>query len=215
MAARALEDGFYDVPPGRIAAVVTHLEMLAPPHGTSTAPSPGYAIRRVHAPSVDWYRDLYRRIGADWLWFSRLRLTEAELASILENADVAVFALSANGRDEGLLELDFHVPGECELAFFGLAAPLIGKGAGRALMDRAIQEAWSRPIRRFWVHTCTLDHPRALAFYQRAGFTPFRQQVEIARDPRLVGELPPTAAAHVPMIGCEQVAGKPAAATGV
>ena len=41
-------------------------------------------------------------------------------------------------------------------------------------MNRALELAWSRPISRVWVHTCTFDHPSALAFYQRSGFLPFR-----------------------------------------
>jgi hypothetical protein len=48
-------------------------------------------------------------------------------------------------------------------------------------MNRAIERAWSRPIRRFWAHTCTLDHPSALGFYKRSGFRPFRRQVEIVK----------------------------------
>ena len=70
------------------------------------------------------------------------------------------------------------------VAFFGVTADLIGGGAGRWLMNRALELAWSRQVSRVWVHTCTLDHPSALAFYQRSGFRAFRQQVEIADDPR-------------------------------
>jgi hypothetical protein len=54
-------------------------------------------------------------------------------------------------------------------------------------MNRALEKVWQRPISRFWVHTCTLDHPNALAFYMRSGFVPFRRQIEIAPDPRLQG----------------------------
>jgi hypothetical protein len=68
-------------------------------------------------------------------------------------------------------------------------------------MNHAIARAWARPgLRRFWLHTCTLDHPRALAFYIRSGFVPFRYQVEIMPDPRLDGTLPADAAPGVPII---------------
>ena len=76
-----------------------------------------------------------------------------------------------------------------------------GRGLGRALMTRAIEEAWARPIARFWVHTCTLDSPAALGFYRRSGFTPVFQQIEIAPDPRLTGILPRNAASHIPVFG--------------
>ncbi|HEY1447300.1 MAG TPA: hypothetical protein VGF33_02075, partial [Caulobacteraceae bacterium] len=63
-----------------------------------------------------------------------------------------------------------------------------------------IEEAWSRPIRRLWVHTCTFDHPSALGFYVRSGFAPYAFMVEVLPDPRLTGQLPPDAAPHVPLI---------------
>ena len=97
-------------------------------------------------------------------------MPDAELAAIIHSPLVEVYALVQDGRDEGLLELDFREAGQCELAFFGVTAKLIGSGAGRWLMNRALELAWSRPVARVWVHTCTFDHPSALAFYQRAGF---------------------------------------------
>jgi GNAT superfamily N-acetyltransferase len=194
-----LPDGYSDVAPGKIAAVVTHLQMMQPP---PARPAPGGAwdFRRVEHPGLDWYRDLFRRVGEEWLWFSRLRMSDEALASIIHAPEVEVYALVHDRRDEGLLELDFRTAGECELGYFGVTGSLIGTGAARFLMNHALQRAWSRPIRRFWVHTCTFDHPSAVAFYQRSGFTPFRRQIEIADDPRLAGTYPRDAAGHSPII---------------
>jgi GNAT superfamily N-acetyltransferase len=192
---------FIDVPAGKIAAVVTALEMTAPP---PTRPLPAasaqFGVRRVEEPALDWYRDLFRRVGMPWLWFSRLRADDASLAAVIHNPAVEISALTAGGRDEGLLELDFRKPGEVELAFFGVTPGLVGRGAGRLLMDTALRRAWATRPRRVWVHTCTLDHPAALAFYQRSGFVPYRRQVEIDDDPRLDGTLPADAAPHVPLL---------------
>jgi ribosomal protein S18 acetylase RimI-like enzyme len=113
---------------------------------------------------------------------------------------VEALALGRGGEDVGLLELDFRTPGECELAFLGLLPEAIGRGAGRLLVETAIERAFARPIRRLWVHTCTFDHPRALGFYRRAGFEPYRRAIEVADDPRLSGRLPRSAAPHVPLI---------------
>ncbi|MDK3016626.1 GNAT family N-acetyltransferase [Pseudodonghicola flavimaris] len=195
----ALAPGFHDVPPGMVATVVTHLEMRAPPPARPGPLPAGIALTRIAAPTPDWYRDLYTRVGRDWLWFSRLQMPEEELAAILSDPDVEIWALEKDGRAEGLLELDFRQQGACELAFFGLTGALIGKGAGRFLMSRAIASAWARPISRFHVHTCTLDSPGALAFYRRSGFTPMRQQIEIAADPRLTDDLPRDAGSHIPL----------------
>ncbi len=196
-----LPDGYLDIPTGKIAAIVTSLEMTAPPQVRAERTDAPWRLERFEHPALDWYRDLYRRVGQDWLWFSRLRLADAALAAILHDPAIEIHALVAEtGRAEGLLELDYRVAGECELVFFGVTAPLIGTGAGRWLMNRALERAWARPIGRFWIHTCSFDHPDALAFYQRSGFVPFRRQIEIADDPRLSGLAPVTAAAHIPII---------------
>jgi GNAT superfamily N-acetyltransferase len=194
-----LPDGYSDVPAGKIAAVVTHLEMTERP-ALRPDPEGAWTLRRVPSPDLDWFRDLYRRVGEEWLWFSRLRMADAELAAIVRSPMVDVYALVHEDRDEGLLKLDFREAGQCELAFFGVTADLIGGGAGRWLMNRALELAWSRQVSRVWVHTCTLDHPSALAFYQRSGFRAFRRQIEIADDPRLDGTAPRDAAKHVPII---------------
>jgi GNAT superfamily N-acetyltransferase len=124
-----------------------------------------------------------------------------ELQGILRSDAVEIYALSANGADEGLLELDFRDSGQCELAFFGLTSAVQGQGAGRWLMNRAVQRAWEWPIGRFWVHTCSHDHPDALGFYVRSGFIPYARRVEVADDPRLTGLMPCTAASAIPVIG--------------
>jgi GNAT superfamily N-acetyltransferase len=194
-----LPDGYSDVPAGKIAAVVTHLQMTEAPSLPRDA-NGDWMLRRVEAPGLDWYRELYLRVGEPWLWFSRRRMNDAELAAIICSSLVEVYALAFEGNDEGLLELDFRTAAECELAFFGLTEKMIGTGAGRWLMNRALGLAWSRPVSRVWVHTCTFDHPAALAFYQRAGFRAFRRQIEIVDDPRLDGTAPRDAAKHIPII---------------
>ena len=194
-----LPDGTHDVPAGKIATVVTHLDMTELP-AIPSDPAGVWILRRVEAPALDWYRDLFRRVGEEWLWLSRARMPDAELAAIIHSPLVEVYALQFEGSDEGLLELDFREAGRCEIVFFGVTAKLIGSGTGRWLMNRALELAWSRPIARVWLHTCTHDHPGTVAFYQRSGFRAFRRQIEIEDDPRLDGIAPRDAAMHVPII---------------
>lgn len=185
-----------------MASVVTYLEMTAPPVPRSSAATvTSHTLARLGADELERYRTIYRDVGTDWLWFSRLRMSDHELQTILADPLVEAYAVRHDGRDVGLLELDFREAGACELAFFGLVADQVGQGIGRWLMDQAIERAWGRPIHRFHVHTCTLDHPGAVRFYVRSGFTPVRLAVEVAPDPRLVGELPRSAGAHAPVIG--------------
>jgi GNAT superfamily N-acetyltransferase len=190
--------GYTDLPPDTIAAVVTYLEMLEPPPPRTNARH-GWAMVPL-GRDLTRYRALFRRVGEPWLWFSRLIMSDDVLGARLANPHVQAFALHNSGQDIGFLELDFREPQACELAFFGLVPEAIGSGWGRILMNEAIRRAWERPIRRFWVHTCSLDHPRALQFYMRSGFRPYKRAVEIADDPRLKGHLPLTAAPHVPPI---------------
>jgi GNAT superfamily N-acetyltransferase len=158
------------------------------------------ALHRVERPDLDAYRALFRRVGADWMWFSRLVMPDERLRQILTDPKVEIYTLYDGPAEIGLLELDFREEGQCELAFFGVVHEAIGQGAGRFLMDQAIEKAWARPIRRLWVHTCSFDHPSALGFYRRSGFRPYAYAVEVHDDPRLSGHLPRTAAPHIPLI---------------
>jgi GNAT superfamily N-acetyltransferase len=195
-----LAEGYSDLPAGKIANVATYLEMRERAALLPERPGSARSLERLSPPPLDAYRSLFKRVGAPYLWFSRLVMTDEQLAAIVRDPAVEIYLVRDGGKEAGLLELDFRTREQCELVFFGLLQPYIGKGAGRWLMNRAIELAWSHPIRRFWVHTCTLDHPSALEFYRRSGFTPFKREIEIADDPRLTGVLPRDAAPSVPLI---------------
>ena len=187
------------VPPGCIAAVVTHLETLAPPPIMSNPPA-GCELQRVPAPTTSWYRELYRAVGEDWLWFSRLLLPGAELAAILADPAVEVYAAREDGRDIGMVELDRRVPNECELVFFGVIAEYIGRGAAAWIIAEATRLAWRPEVQRFWLHTCTLDHPAAVPFYEKHGFRAYKREVEIDPDPRLGSAVRRDAATFHPIL---------------
>jgi GNAT superfamily N-acetyltransferase len=191
-------NGYVDLPPGKIAAIVTYLEMRQAP-ALVPAGRDGWSLEPLRG-DLTRYRDLFRRVGEPWLWFSRLAMQDEALRRVLDDRRVGAFALRTAERDIGLLELDFRGTEQCELAYFGLVPEAIGAGWGRVLMQEALRRAWGEPIRRLWVHTCTLDHPRALGFYMQSGFRPYRRSVEIADDPRLKGHLPLSAGPHMPTL---------------
>ena len=185
---------------GELAAVVTYLEMRSPPE--HDIPSPTLSLRRVEVPQPEHYKRLFREIGSPWLWFSRLIIDDAHLAGIIQHPRVELDAvLDEAGREVGMIELDFRDPGECELSFIGLLPELSGKGHGRWLLAEAVRRAWREGVDRVHVHTCSLDHPAALAAYRRAGFTPFKRAVERFPDPRLLGILPKDCAPQIPLLG--------------
>ena len=191
----------YDpVPDGEVAAVVTYLEMHAPPAGeVSSSP---LSLHRIETPDPQKYRELFRLVGGPWLWFSRLIMEDSKLAEIIQHPDVELYSVNdESGREVGMLELDFREPFECELAFIGLVPELAGKGYGRWFLAEALRRAWRDGIRRVHVHTCSLDHPAALSAYHRAGFSSYKRAIERFPDPRLRGILPRDCAPHIPLVG--------------
>lgn len=195
-----LTPGYHCLPPGHLANVVTCLEMTQTPALRPVPDMPGLTLERLGAADTERFRALFRAVGRDNMWFSRLFMTEEALAGIIGDANVHCHALVKDGEDIGILELDFREHAQCELSFFGVIPSAVGTGAGRWLMNEAITQAWARPISRLWVHTCTFDHPNAVAFYQRSGFRPYQVMVEVHRDPRLTGHLPRDASPGAPLI---------------
>jgi ribosomal protein S18 acetylase RimI-like enzyme len=185
---------------GELAAVVTYLEMRSP--NEQEVPSSPLSLKRVEVPQPEHYRELFRRIGGPWLWFSRLVIDDAHLAAIIQHPKVELYSvLDEKGHEIGMLELDFREPHECELSFIGLVPEFSGKGHGRWLLAEAVSRSWHEGVERVHVHTCSLDHPAALSAYRRAGFTPYKRAIERFPDPRLLGILPMDCAPQIPVVG--------------
>jgi GNAT superfamily N-acetyltransferase len=193
----------YDpLPNGELAAVVTYLEMRSAPQ--LDLPPSTLSLKVFEHASAEEYRRLFRLVGAPWLWFSRLILSDEELLATIRDPKVELHLVTeSTGRHVGMLELDFRNAGQCELAFVGLIPEFSGKGHGRWLLAEAVRRAWRDGVERVHVHTCSLDHPAALAAYRRAGFTPYSRAVERFPDPRLLGILPADCAPHIPLLGTE------------
>ena len=185
-----------DIPEGQVGAVVTYLEMTERP---LLRPLPASALRIEHWKTVDpaKYRTLFKRIGAPWLWYSRLAMEDATLREKIADVHAVV---DPAGIEVGIVELDFRKPGECLIAFLGLVPELAGKGHGDWLFARTLALAWRKDVERVIVNTCTLDHPAALKAYMKAGFKAYKRAFESFPDPRLAGFLPADCAPQVPLV---------------
>ena len=173
--------------------VITYLEMLARPAGRrAPAPLDKLALMRAEACTVSFYRYLYDTVGAPWLWFERRLLDDAALAAQIGKPTIEIFVLYVRGGPAGFFELDTAAPRETKLCYFGLVPDFIGRRLGPYLLQAAIDRAWSRPIDRFWLHTSTFDHPKALRVYQQAGFVVYARRAVSFDDPRERGILPRT-----------------------
>jgi ribosomal protein S18 acetylase RimI-like enzyme len=155
-----------------VAVVRTYLEMDSPDRLTGRAPlPPGHVVRR-DACTAELYRELYEGVGERYHWRDRRLWSDEQLREHLSKPTIQVWVLWQGESARGFFELARHDDGSVEIAYFGLMPMGIGQGLGRALLTRAVDVSWSlepRPT-RVWLHTCTLDHPAALANYLARGF---------------------------------------------
>jgi GNAT superfamily N-acetyltransferase len=167
---------------GRLPIIITHLEMVRADWAKrGRAPEIDVSIEHVRTPTAAFYRELYDRIGRPWLWYERRLLSDAALQTLLDQPDHELHV----ARHDGDLVGYFELAGD-ELAFFGLTLPYIGRRIGPWLLDRAIERAFARGITRIDLNTNTLDHPKALDTYRKAGFRPVRSEAAELRDPRVL-----------------------------
>jgi len=189
-----------DLPPGQLRVTVTYLEMRAAPASPpGPPPRPDLLVRRVLRPGVEGYRFLYRSVGEPWLWHERCRLSDTDLAALLDGAGLEILVLTEGGRVAGFAEFDRRPAPDVKLAYFGLLPAYFGHGLGRWLLGHVLARAWASRPRRVLVNTCSFDHPAALPLYRRFGFEVVEEVVRQIRDPRLYGLLPEAAAPHIPL----------------
>ena len=151
---------------------ITTLEMTAAPARAVPPPALPTAIIRAHKPPAHFYRYLYGAVGEPYVWVERHRLSDEQLAAIIEDDEVEIYVVHVDGVPAGFGELDFRAPDTANLVYFGLIPEFIGRGLGPYFLHQLVMMAWSRDIERMTVNTCTLDHPSALPLYQKMGFEP-------------------------------------------
>lgn len=148
-----------------------YLQMLQSNHALPAAIPNVEIVRVKDMPLID-YLTMFQAVGGLWDWSERLKLSPSELAAIIHNPMVEIYQLWADGKNIGFGELDLRVRRETELKYLGLIRASIGRGLGRYFLNWLTATTWSRQPAptRFWLHTCTGDHPKALEFYQKGGF---------------------------------------------
>lgn len=162
----------------KIKTLVTYLEMLERRLTTLPSLPKGFELKYINNVDVDEYLNLYKQVGKNYHWVSRLRIKKTELQKILHHADVKVFILYENQVAIGFFELNAkNLPKSIEISFIGLVKNAIGHGLGRLLTQYAITYAWAQNPGRIIIQTCTLDHKRALPLYQKLGFIAYNRHV--------------------------------------
>ncbi len=165
-------------PGDTVRYTVTHLEMTARPATPLPHVPTGSPLALIAAsnPPVGYFLYLYGTVGADYEWTDWLERTRQQQEAFLNDPKVELFTLMVDGWPGGFFVLDTRQSDTCDLAFFGLVPQAMGRGLGAWLLGCAIHMGWDRAgVTRMTVSTNTLDHPRALALYQKMGFVPVRR----------------------------------------
>ncbi|RVC59432.1 GNAT family N-acetyltransferase [Mesorhizobium sp. M00.F.Ca.ET.038.03.1.1] len=121
-------------------------------------------------PPLHFYRYLVDRIGRKWHWQDYLCLSDADLAARIHGPQRDTRVLLIEGAPAGFFDLDRRDKETVEVVYFGLMEHVAGRGFGKWLLSEAMAAAFSADVRRIVLKTCSLDHPAALAIYQKAGF---------------------------------------------
>ena len=161
----------------RTAITVYYLEMterdqLRPKY--SQQPNLSVVESEIALPELS--RFLYAAVGAQWHWWQRLSWTYQQWLDWLQQPSVRTWVAYVSGTPAGYFELEQQAQNSIELAYFGLLPRFISSGIGGHLLTTALQQAWGWQAQRVWLHTCSLDHPHALANYQARGLSIYRQE---------------------------------------
>lgn len=176
-----------------VPCTITYLEMGSRP-ATPRQPMPAgapSALIAARRPPAWYFLALYDAVGKDYDWSDLHARPFADIEAFLHHPAVAFYTLVRAGWPHGFFMLDGRTAAVCELAYFGLVPQAIGQGLGKFLLSTAVHMAWDRPgTECVTVNTCSLDHPRALPLYQRAGFKPVRRETytrKLSRDRDVIG----------------------------
>lgn len=178
-----------------VAYTVTFLEMETQPDFDwprlplgSTA-----ALLRSEAPPIWWFLALYDAVGRDYAWEDLHEWPRSKVEDWLGQETLSLFTLFDHGWPQGFFVLNDEGKGVVNIEYFGMVPEALGRQLGGWLLKTAVLTAWDLPgATKLTVNTCTLDHPRALALYQKNGFMPVRREERtrvLTRD-RDVSQIP-------------------------
>jgi ribosomal protein S18 acetylase RimI-like enzyme len=161
----------------RVEVTRTHVELpdrssLRP----APCPDPRARVERVDECPASFFRYLYAEVGRGYFWLERAHWTDEQIRARLGDPAVSLFLLTVAGAPAGFFELEKHHDGSVEVSYFGLLPEFLGRGLGKYMLTEATEAAWALGASRVWLHTCTLDDPRALANYLGRGFQVYKTE---------------------------------------
>jgi GNAT superfamily N-acetyltransferase len=167
-----------------VTVVRTYLEQREQPQlPSSRIDDPSVRVIRVTEPDVPLFRTLYRDVGGPYHWQDRNLMSDEALRDHFALPTVELWVLYVGQSPAGFFELQRHSDASVEIVYFGIASKFFGRGLGKHLLTRAVEQAWQSGAQRVWLHTCTLDAPSALPNYLARGFEPYRTETYEAQLP--------------------------------
>lgn len=159
--------------PRYLTAHITELEMKArPAHREALPVGHKILLLKTNGMAPSFYRYLYQEVGKLHHWFIRRNLPDNQLAGILSSGKAEIWVLYVDGCPAGFFEIDIAgVPENADIQYFGLLPEYQGRGLAKFMLSEAINAAWDKSPKTVTIQTNTLDSPKALAIYQKAGFS--------------------------------------------
>jgi GNAT superfamily N-acetyltransferase len=155
----------------------TYLEMRNPAElQAAGCDDPRIRVEQMVDCPASFFRHLYVEVGRNYHWTDRLSWTDEDIVAHLSQVEISMWLMTEDGATAGYFELRRCEDGSVEVAYFGLLPEFIGRGLGKFLLTRAVEQAWADGANRVWLHTCTLDDPAAMPNYLKRGFTPFKTE---------------------------------------
>ena len=70
-----------------------------------------------------------------------------------------------------------------KVSYFEMLAPpkrVLNSNFSSHLLNWLVDYVWLKnKTKRFWLHTCDLDHPKAINVYEKAGFVFYKEEIEM------------------------------------
>jgi GNAT superfamily N-acetyltransferase len=166
------------------SVTTTHLFMDSPANlRPRVVDDPTVTVLLVSPPNPQLNHALFMEIGTPFRWYSRLTWEYADWDRYVNDPTVQTWVASQAGGPFGYFELQTR-DAVTEIIFFGIFAASAGHGLGAHLLTHAVERAWEiSGTERVTVHTCTSDHPAALANYKARGFLVERSETQMEDTP--------------------------------
>lgn len=152
--------------------------------GFNVVCDPKITFRKIGYDETILARDLYWSVGREWYWADRHDWSLSQWKDRIYKLNVSLWVMYKDNEPAGYYELELQQNDDVEVSYFGLLPGAVGQGFGKYMLVDAFRRSFNDlEASRIWLHTCTLDHPRALSNYQSRGMRIYKKESDIQYIP--------------------------------